>query len=104
MAFRYYAVKRGADVGIYNTWAEIVPLVNGYPGAVYKGFKSHEEAQAWMCGPMPKWVEPKQRKKPDQGYRKKFKYASMKGGRITQPLPEPEGGYYRGSEPPWEIE
>lgn len=98
--FKFYAVKCGRDVGIYSTWDEIVPLVNGYPGAVYKGFKTYEVAQSWMCGPMPKWGKRK------HGEKKPFKYASMKSGQVyktTYPT-DPNFKAYRGEEPPWNIQ
>ncbi len=45
---KYYAVKMGKTPGIYNTWDECKANVHGFPGAVYKGFKTLEEAEAFM--------------------------------------------------------
>lgn len=47
----YYAVARGYKPGIYRTWygeegAEV--QVNGYQGALYKGFVTLQEAQQWL--------------------------------------------------------
>lgn len=33
--------------GIYNTWEECKAVVDGYPGAQYKSFKTREEAEAF---------------------------------------------------------
>ena len=44
----YYAVKVGLTPGIYKTWDECKSNVHGYPGAIYKGFKTLEEAEAFM--------------------------------------------------------
>ncbi|MBR1572350.1 MAG: ribonuclease H family protein [Lachnospiraceae bacterium] len=44
----FYAVKVGKTPGIYTTWEETKTQVSGYPGAVYKGFITIEEAKAYM--------------------------------------------------------
>lgn len=41
---KYYAVKKGRRVGIYNTWNECKKQVDGYSGAKYKSFKNKEDA------------------------------------------------------------
>lgn len=48
MAKKYYGVKRGATPGIYRTWAETHRQVNGFPGAIYKGFETLAEAEAFV--------------------------------------------------------
>ena len=40
----FYAVKEGRVPGIYKTWAECQEQVNGFSGAVFKGFATEEEA------------------------------------------------------------
>ncbi|MCP4688869.1 MAG: ribonuclease HI [Desulfobacterales bacterium] len=50
---KFYAVVRGVKPGIYTKWfgadgAQI--QVQGFPGAVYKGFKTLKEAEAWRTG------------------------------------------------------
>ncbi len=45
---KYYAVKNGLKPGIYESWDECRNLVHGYPGAIYKGFETLAEAQAFM--------------------------------------------------------
>lgn len=44
----FYAVKKGAKPGIYSTWKETEAQVSGFPGAVYKGFATREDAQNWL--------------------------------------------------------
>lgn len=48
MAKKFYAVKVGKKIGIYDTWAECQKQINGYSGAVFKGFATKEEAQAFL--------------------------------------------------------
>lgn len=45
---KYYVVKVGNKPGIYTDWASCKSQVDGYPGAVYKSFKTKEEAEAWL--------------------------------------------------------
>lgn len=56
--FKYYAVRKGRQPGIYRTWDECSAQVNGYAGAVYKGFKSLEEAQAFLNRGAPEKIGP----------------------------------------------
>ncbi len=48
MAGKFYAVKKGLKPGIYNSWDECKNQVNGYPGAIYKSFKTYEEASLYI--------------------------------------------------------
>lgn len=48
MAQKYYAVKVGMTTGIFETWEECKASVDGYPGALYKSFKSLSDAYAYM--------------------------------------------------------
>ena len=48
--FKVYAVRRGRQTGIFTTWAECEAQVKGYNGAVFKGFLTAAEAQAWLWG------------------------------------------------------
>ena len=46
---KYYAVKKGKDVGIFEkSWDEVKELVQGFQGAVYKGFPTLESAEEWF--------------------------------------------------------
>lgn len=48
MAAKYYAVKIGKTPGIYTSWDACKAMVHGFPGAVYKSFKTIEEAEQFM--------------------------------------------------------
>lgn len=48
MAAKVYAVKKGKKPGIYHSWSACKAMVDGYPGAVYKSFKTLEEANAFL--------------------------------------------------------
>lgn len=45
---RYYCIIRGRKQGIFTSWEETEQYVKGYKGALYKGFKTLEEAQQWI--------------------------------------------------------
>lgn len=45
---KFYAVKSGKNVGIYETWEECQEQVKGYPKAMFKGFRTKEEAQQYL--------------------------------------------------------
>ncbi|QEA52213.1 ribonuclease H family protein [Loigolactobacillus coryniformis] len=48
---KYYAIAKGRQTGVFNTtWAEAKQLVEGFPGARYKGFTDKAAAQAWLKG------------------------------------------------------
>ncbi|MGL6104758.1 ribonuclease H1 domain-containing protein [Romboutsia sp.] len=47
---KFYAVRKGKKVGIYNTWNECKLQVNGFSGAEYKSFEVLEEAKAYIDG------------------------------------------------------
>lgn len=48
MAKKYYAVKNGLTRGIYLTWEDCRKNVDGFEGAVYKGFATVGEAAAFL--------------------------------------------------------
>ena len=46
-----YAVRKGRRPGIYDEWFGALGAeaqIKGFPGAVYKGFASRAEAEAWL--------------------------------------------------------
>ena len=47
---KFYAVKKGKRVGIYNTWDECKSQVNGFSGAEYKSFLTMDEAKEYVYG------------------------------------------------------
>ena len=48
LAKRYYAVKDGKSVGIYNNWEDCKKQVTGFSGAIYKSFPTLEEAKNYL--------------------------------------------------------
>jgi len=42
---KYYTVFKGREIGIFTSWAECEEQVKGFSGALYKSFKSREEAE-----------------------------------------------------------
>lgn len=45
---KYYAVRRGNNVGIFNSWPDCQTAIKGYANAEYKSFSTLEEANAYM--------------------------------------------------------
>lgn len=50
MASKYYAVRVGRNPGIYCSWNECKAQIDGFSGAVYKSFKTAEEAKSYIGG------------------------------------------------------
>ncbi|MBO5087974.1 MAG: ribonuclease H family protein [Lachnospiraceae bacterium] len=48
MAKKYYAVAKGKTPGIYLTWDDCKAQVDHFPGAVYKGFATLQEAEVFV--------------------------------------------------------
>ena len=42
MAGKFYAVKEGRNIGIFESWIDCKKQVDGYSGAKYKSFKSRK--------------------------------------------------------------
>ncbi len=93
---KYYAIARGRKPGIYEEWygeqgAE--KQIQGFTGAVYKGFLSREEAEEWLKQPIrkPKAIGTEiSPKKGGNGPRKGDMVLFTDGGCINNPGP---GGY-----------
>jgi len=45
---KYYAVKRGRKPGIYFNWPDAKAEIDGFQGAVYKGFLTLKDAEEWL--------------------------------------------------------
>ena len=45
MKSKYYVVWRGNSTGVFNTWEECKKQINGFTGALYKGFATKTEAE-----------------------------------------------------------
>lgn len=50
MAKKFYAVRKGIQPGVYETWEDCSKQVNGFSGAVYKSFAARDEAEAFVKG------------------------------------------------------
>ena len=48
MAGKFYAVRIGRTPGIYMSWEDCRKMVDGYPKAEYKSFKTEEEAFSYL--------------------------------------------------------
>jgi len=45
---RFYAVARGRQPGIFESWAEAEEQVKGYSDCRHKSFSTYEEAKEWL--------------------------------------------------------
>lgn len=45
---KYYAVKKGREIGIFNSWSDCEKSVKGYSGAVFKSFTNREDATKYL--------------------------------------------------------
>lgn len=50
MAKKIYAVKKGKNIGIFESWDECQRSIEGFSGADFKSFVSVEEAEAYLKG------------------------------------------------------
>lgn len=48
MAKKLYAVRKGREIGIFNTWEECKKQVEKFPGAEFKSFVTIEEARRFI--------------------------------------------------------
>lgn len=48
---KFYAIAVGRKPGIYEVWPIAQAQVQGYPGAIFKGFATRSEAQIWLANP-----------------------------------------------------
>lgn len=48
---KYYAIASGRKPGIYDNWPAAQAQVTGYQGALFKGFLTRAEAEAWLKKP-----------------------------------------------------
>ncbi|MDH3360057.1 MAG: RNase H1/viroplasmin domain-containing protein, partial [Desulfobulbaceae bacterium] len=44
---KFYAIAKGRKPGIYDNWPEAQAQVMSFSGAVYKGFPTRQEGEAW---------------------------------------------------------
>ena len=50
MAKKYYAVKAGRKMGVFESWDECKSAVSGFSGAAYKSFTNREDAIDFVNG------------------------------------------------------
>lgn len=55
---KYYAVRNGRHIGIFETWEECKAEVNGYSGAEYKSFANYSDAVSYIGGQISLFDEP----------------------------------------------
>ena len=48
MAKKYYAVRNGYHIGIFETWEECQKEVSGFSGAEFKGFANRRDAEEYL--------------------------------------------------------
>jgi len=48
MGKKYYAVKKGREIGIYETWKACKEQVDGFKGAEYKSFSNLQDAKEYL--------------------------------------------------------
>lgn len=48
MAKKFYAVKQGRNIGIYDSWEKCKAQIHGFSGASYKSFLTLDEAKAYL--------------------------------------------------------
>ena len=48
MVSKYFAVVCGVNPGIYEDWPTTQKMVNGFPGAIFKSFRTKHEAEEFM--------------------------------------------------------
>lgn len=49
MAKKVYAVRKGHQPGVYDSWAQCETQTKGFSGAEFRGFKTEAEARAWLA-------------------------------------------------------
>ncbi len=49
---KFYAVAAGRTTGIFTSWPAAKAQVEGFSGAVYKSFKTREEAESFLADPV----------------------------------------------------
>jgi len=47
---KYYAVRNGRKIGVFETWVRCKAQVDGFSGAEYKSFTKKEDAQNYLTG------------------------------------------------------
>jgi len=63
---KFYAVAKGIRPGIYTNWPEAKAQIDGFKGALYRGFTTRKEAEEWLKKPgtAPKVSAPRNNSEP----------------------------------------
>ncbi len=48
---KFYAVAKGWETGIYKNWLDAKAQIEGFSGAIYKGFSTYKMAEDWLKHP-----------------------------------------------------
>lgn len=48
MKKKYYAIRRGRNTGVYETWAECEKQISGFPNARFKNFGTRSTAESFL--------------------------------------------------------
>lgn len=54
---KFYAIKKGRKIGIFNSWDECKEYTQGYSGAIYKSFNNYEDAKNFLEDKKEKIIE-----------------------------------------------
>ena len=49
----FYAVKKGYNIGIYNSWPECQQQIQGYKGSIFKKFNTNQDAVNFISTEIP---------------------------------------------------
>lgn len=61
-AKKFYAIAKGVRPGIYTNWPEAKAQIDGFKGALYRGFSTYKEAEEWLKKPV---ILPKGSERPE---------------------------------------
>ena len=77
---KYYTVWKGVNPGIYDSWTDCQLQIKGFKGALYKSFKTREEAEHAFASPAHEFMAPPGRKNGERknGYHKAIYLGSGK--------------------------
>lgn len=65
---KYYAVVKGRKTGIFDNWEECKKHIEGYSGAIYKGFTNYEDAYNFFNGEVKNTIKSQEETKKIEAY------------------------------------
>lgn len=45
---KFYAIKKGRKIGVFDSWEITKKYIEGFSGAIYKGFSNKKDADKWL--------------------------------------------------------